>query len=100
MMYEELEKRIPGIEYKDFEAVEPLYNVLNLDKDDFAKIAKAVGVKKLAEKANRWRELQEARTMYRERQEYLKAKEELTALHEQKERLVKVIRSYRENYGD
>ena len=76
-------------------ALNSLYILLDLDKDDFCKIVDAVGVDKLLSKQNRYERLDKAEQELTAKEKYLKAKNRLEELESEKQSLENIVNSYK-----
>ena len=76
-------------------ALNSLYILLGLDKDDFCKIVDVVGVDKLLSKQNRYERLDKAEQELTAKEKYLKAKNRLEELESEKQSLENIVNSYK-----
>lgn len=76
-------------------ALNSLYILLDLDKDDFCKIIDAVGVDKLISKQNHYERLDKAEQELTAKEKYLKAKSRLAELESEKQSLENIVNSYK-----
>lgn len=76
-------------------ALNSLYILLDLDKDDFCKIVDAVGVDKLLSKQNHYERLDKAEQELTAKEKYLKAKNRLEELESEKQSLENIVNSYK-----
>jgi hypothetical protein len=90
----ERSKKAANISNEDYAVIEKLYILLDLHKDDFAKIVDAVGVEKLISRENYWDRLQTADNERQTRLKYEEAKNEMDALTERQRELQKYFESY------
>lgn len=76
-------------------ALNSLYILLDLDKDDFCKIVDVVGVEKLLNKQSHYERLDKAEQELTAKEKYLKAKNRLEELENEKQCLEKIINNYK-----
>ena len=76
-------------------ALNSLYILLDLDKDDFCKIVDVVGVDKLLSKQNLYERLDKAEQELTAKEKYLKAKNRLEELESEKQSLENIVNSYK-----
>lgn len=76
-------------------ALNSLYILLDLDKDDFCKIVDAVGVDKLLSNQNHYERLDRAEQELTAKEKYLKAKSRLNELENEKQSLENIVNNYK-----
>lgn len=89
MLLEEANAMLKTIQLtvEELDMLNPLYYVLNLDKDDFCKIVDLIGLDKLVQQQARYEMFERAEEAFRMKERYLKAKQELDQLEYEKEQL-------------
>jgi len=91
----ERSKKAVKISSEEYTILEKLYILLDLHKDDFAKIVDAVGIEKLVSCENYWDRLQTADNERQTRLKYEQAKKEMEALTERQKELQNYFNSYK-----
>lgn len=76
-------------------AINSLYILLDLDKDDFCKIIDAVGLDTILNKQRHYNRLIEAEEELAAKEKYLQAKYRLNELESEKAKLEQVINGYK-----
>ena len=94
----ELQDRMKGkpeIASMDYAILERLYILLDLDKNDFAKICDAVGIDKLVSRVDYWDRLQIADDERQARLKYEEAMRELEGVNQRQKELQKFVDNYK-----
>jgi hypothetical protein len=96
-MLEEAQTRLKKTEINQaqLEALNSLYILLDLHKDDFCKIIDAVGLETLLNKQKHFERLDRAEQELTAKEKYLAAKTRLSELEDEKQRLEQVINGYK-----
>jgi hypothetical protein len=79
------------------EQVTPLYMLLDLGKEDFYKILKAVGCETVIKRLPRWERLLKAEEELTAKEKYIAAKRKLEYLRQEKQDLEETIALYEKN---
>lgn len=97
MMLHEANARLKTVKINEDQlwALNSLYILLDLDKDDFCKIVDAVGVDKLLSKQNRYDRLDRAEQELTAKEKYIKAKNRLEEIEIEKQSLENIVNSYK-----
>ena len=61
----------------DYQIIENLYHVMDINKNEFTKVVNAMGLELVITRHRRWSQLIQAEEHYDEYQRYIKAKDEL-----------------------
>ncbi|MCL1986878.1 MAG: hypothetical protein FWG64_02775 [Firmicutes bacterium] len=88
-----------NLSQEDLDVVTPMYIALDLHKNDFCKIVKALGVEKIAEKANKWDFMIKAHDFYSAKLQYERKVARLAALEREMAELQADVEHY-ENYNN
>lgn len=101
MMLHELNERLNNVKVTDegLKYITNLYYILDLSKDDFAKIVDAVGIGKLAERSDRWETFMTAFDMLEAKTKYEAAKKRKEEIELELKSLNEEIQLY-ENKAD
>jgi len=91
----ERSKKTVKISSEEYAILEKLYILLDLHKDEFAKIVDAVGVENLVKRENYWDRLQTADNERQSRLKYEQAKQEMDALTARQKELQTYFESYK-----
>lgn len=96
MLLTELNNRLETIQVDETQLWElhKLYILLDLEKDDFAKIVDTIGVEKLIEKSERYNRFCEAESELRKKENYIKAKARSKELEKEREELQATIDNF------
>ena len=96
MMLEEAQARLKKTEINQEQlwAINSLYILLDLDKDDFCKIIDSVGLEKLINNREHYERLDLAERELEAKERYLKAKERLEELESEKAKLEQIVNGY------
>ena len=99
MMLCEANERLKTVQINEGQlwALNSLYLLLDLDKDDFCKIVDLIGVEKLTAKRGHYDRLRRADDMLAER--YDDAKQRLAELDRERERLQETVSQYEETHS-
>lgn len=97
MMLHEANARLKTVKINEDQlwALNSLYILLDLDKDDFCKIVDAVGVDKLLSKQNHYERLDRAEQELTAKEKYIKAKNRLEEIEIEKQSLENIVNSYK-----
>jgi hypothetical protein len=90
-------KKHSDINPEYYAKIEPLYIVLDIDKDKFAALVDAAGLETLAAKAGRWERLLKAEEELAEKEKYIAAKDEFEVNSRRQEYLNDYIKNYERN---
>ena len=101
MMLCEANERLKTVQINEEQlwALNSLYLLLDLDKDDFCKIVDLIGVEKLTAKRGQYDRLRRADEMLTARERYDDAKRRLEELDRERERLMETVDRYQESYS-
>jgi hypothetical protein len=92
--FAERSKKHGNISNEDYAKIEPLYIVLDLDKDQFAALVDAVGLERLTAKAGRWTRFLKAEEELAGKERYIAAKDELENITRRQAELQASIAKY------
>jgi hypothetical protein len=97
MMLEEADARLKKtkINQEQLWALNSLYILLDLHKDDFCKILDTVGLEVLLKKQRHYDRLIQAENELAAKEEYLQAKTRLEELETEKSRLEQIVNAYK-----
>lgn len=97
MMLEEAQARLKKTEInqEQLSALNSLYILLDLHKDDFCKIIDAVGLDKLLEKQRRYERLERAEQELTAKERYVRAKARLEELEDERRGLEQIVNGYK-----
>ena len=79
---------------EDYKIVENLYYVMDIDKHEFVKVVKAIGLEMVITKRKRWAQLIQSEEHYNEYQRYIKAKDALDEQQRAVQHSKKIIENY------
>lgn len=98
MMLHEANERLKKITITEEQlwGLNSLYILLDLDKDDFCKIVDTVGIEKLLKKQNHYERLDQAEQELASKERYLKAKNRLQELEDEKQQLETIVNGYKQ----
>ena len=101
MMLCEANERLKTVQINEEQlwALNSLYLLLDLDKDDFCKIVDLIGVEKLTTKRGHYDRLRRADDMLAARERYDDAKQRLAELDRERERLQETVSQYEETHS-
>lgn len=101
MMLCEANERLKTVQIDEGQlwALNSLYLLLDLDKDDFCKIVDLIGVEKLTAKRGQYDRLRRADELLAARERYDDAKRRLEELDRERERLQETVSKYEENHS-
>ena len=101
MMLCEANERLKTVQINEGQrwALNSLYLLLDLDKDDFCKIVDLIGVEKLTAKRGHYDRLRRADDMLAARERYDDAKQRLAELDRERERLQETVSQYEETHS-
>jgi hypothetical protein len=92
--FAERSKKHGDITQEDYAKIEPLYIVLDLDKDQFAALVDAVGLEGLTAKAGLWTRYLKAEDELAAKERYIAAKNELEETERRQTELKAYITKY------
>jgi hypothetical protein len=96
MLLEEVNSRIKNqINEEQLWAINSLYILLDLHKDDFCKIIDLVGIEALIKKQHHYDRLIQAEDELAAKEKYLRAKTRLEELESEKASLVQIVTDYK-----
>lgn len=97
MMLEEANARLKKVEINEEQlgAINSIYILLDLDKDDFCKIVDTVGLETLLKKQSHYDRLMKAEEELSAKERYLKAKSRLEELEFEKTDLEQIVNGYK-----
>ena len=93
---QEIKMTLPddNISDEDYSIVENLYIIMDIDKKDFVKAVKAIGLELLLTRRGRWTYLIKAEEHYNEYLRYIKAKDALDEQQKAVEHSKQIIENY------
>lgn len=91
---QEIKMQLDTISEEDYEIIENMYVVMNLEKSVFIKIVKAIGIESIILESSRWAYMLRAKEHYQDYLKYIKAKNELEEQQREVERSKAIIANY------
>ena len=98
MLLEEMQERLKKSEIttqNQLWQINPIYCLLDFDKDDFCKLIDAIGLDKWLDKSDHWKRLDRAEQELSAKERYIKAKARLADLETEKAGLEEIVNGYK-----